>query len=94
MNLAVELKARVAAVELRVAEGRPTEIINGDNAIGRFCHHGRIRCQEPSGFTITQCCAQERIARSPLHALRRRFQLMESPDRFPLPYPPHRFPAH
>jgi hypothetical protein len=48
----------------------------------------RIRRQEASSLTIAQFCAQERVARSKLHAWKRRFRLMGSPDqrrRLPAP---------
>ncbi len=48
----------------------------------------RIRCQESSGLTIEQFCAQECIARSKFHAWKRRFRLMDSADQRPaLPAP-------
>jgi hypothetical protein len=48
----------------------------------------RIRRQEVSGLTIEQFCAQEGVARSKLHAWKRRFRLMGPPDPCPtLPAP-------
>jgi hypothetical protein len=48
----------------------------------------RIRRQEASGLTIAQFCTQEGIARSKFHAWKRRFRLMDAPDRCPtLPTP-------
>jgi hypothetical protein len=43
----------------------------------------RIRRQQASGLTIAQFCAQEGVARSKFHAWKRRFRLLNPPDRCP-----------
>ena len=51
----------------------------------------RIRRQDASGLTIEQFCSQEGIARSKLHAWKRRFRLADAAGQRPALPPPSSF---